>query len=453
MKKLKIIALALACALIFSGCSLMSIDTKRVQNQVVATVNGTPITRQRVEMEAKSSDEYAYYAYYYGMTDEQLQTGDMKEWYDNLLNTTLDKLVSDELLLQKAPELGVSLTDQEKSDKRTAADEQFSSLKDQLRTQVEQEMHPSPSPSPTASASAMPSPTPTPAPTATPAPSASAEPTATPTPDPVVEAEVEKRYQESIDQSGFTTDSYYEYLCNQALVTKVQDYIKNEASVSDEDVKKWYDDTLATQQKDMDADPTKFASNMNSNLICTYVPEDTVAVKQVLLKYKDSDLQQVAQKLYTDGKTDEAMKLLQGEIAALMPTATDIETKLNAGKSIDDLIKEYGEDPGMTSGTSATIGYLVGASTKDYVKEFTDEALKLKNVGEVSAPFTTYYGVHVMQAIKVYTKGVVPFDSLKDQIKTALLPSVQDAKLSDTTKQWLGEAKVTYDRGRLTNGK
>jgi parvulin-like peptidyl-prolyl isomerase len=260
------------------------------------------------------------------------------------------------------------------------------------------------------------------------------------------------RMTDAVEQAGgFTPDSYYEYLCNKAIVTKVQDNIKNQAAVSDEDVKKWYDESLAAQQKDMDADPTLFSTNMNSNLICAYVPEDTVAVKQVLIKYKDTDLQEVAQKLYTDGKKEEAMKLLQGEIASLMPTAQDIQSKLNTGGNIDDLIKQYGEDPGMTSGTSATLGYLVGASTKNYVQEFTDAALKLKNAGEISAPFATYYGVHVMQVVKVYTKGVIPFDQLKDQIKTALLPSKQDEKLSETEKQWLGEAKVTYDRARLTN--
>lgn len=450
MKKLKIIALVLACALIFSGCSLMSIDPERVRNQAVATVNGTPITRQQVENGAKSSDEYSYYVYYYGMTDEQLQSGDMKEWYQNLLSTTLDQMVNNEVLLQRAPELGISLTDQEKSDERALADEQFSSMKDQIRVQVETEMNPTPSPSPSGEASATPSPMPSPSPS--PSPSASAEPTPTPSPDPVVEAEVESRYQTAMDESGFTPDTYYEYLCNQALVTKVQDYIKNEASVSDEDVRKWYDDTLAAQQKEMDEDPTVFSTDMNSNLICTYVPEDTVAVKQVLVKYKDADLQEVAQKLYTDGKIDEAMKLLQGEIASLTPTLKDIQSRIKAGENIDDLIKEYGEDTGMTSGTSATIGYLVGASTTDYVKEFTDAALKLKNVGDVSDPFATYYGVHVMQVIKVYNKGVVPFEDLADQIKTALLPTKQNEKLADTTKQWLGEAKVTYDRGRLTNG-
>ena len=442
MKKLKVIALVLACALIFSGCSLMSIDPLMVQAQVVATVNSTPITRQQVENEVMSTEEYSYYAYYYGMDEKELKSGEMKEWYEGLLDKTLDEMVENELLLQKAPELGISLTDDEKSEKRALADQQLSALKDQLRMQVESELNPEPSPAD--DASAIPSPSPSPA--------ESAEPTSTPVPDPAIEAEVEKKYQEAMEKSGFTSDTYYEYLCNQAIVEKVKEQIKNEASVSDEDVKKWYDDTLAAQQKEMEENPTAFSTNMNSNLICTYVPEDTIAVKQVLVKFKDTDLQEVAQKLYTDGKTAEAMELLEGEIASLMPTMSDIQQRLNSGENIDALIKEYNEDPGMTSGTSATIGYLVGASTTGYVQEFTDAALKLKSIGEVSAPFASYYGLHVLQVIKVYNKGVVPFDDIKDQIKTALLPSKQEEKLANTAKQWLGEAKVTYDRGRLTNG-
>jgi hypothetical protein len=196
-------------------------------------------------------------------------------------------------MVQKAPELGVTLTEEEKQEQRTAADDAFKSIKDMIRSEVEMELAPSATPeasvSPDASASPETSATPevsvspeasatpevsvSPEASATPevsvspeasvSPDVSASPEAsvspeespepTPTPDPAVEAETEKRYQERIAGAPFNPDTYYDYLCKQKLVAKVMEYINGIATVTDEDVKKWYDESVTAQQTAMDA--------------------------------------------------------------------------------------------------------------------------------------------------------------------------------------------------------
>ncbi len=505
MKKLKIIAIAVAVALIFSGCSSMfTRNEDRVQAQAVATVNGVNITRQQVEFEAQQSQEYQFYASNYGVTEETIsEDKDLKEWYQDLLSRALDQMVINELLVQKAPEIDVALDDEEKQEQRKIADDLFNSVKDMIRIEVEMEMAPSPSPevsvspdvsaspeasvtpevsvspeasvtpevsvSPEASASPEASVTPevsaspeasvTPEVSASPeasvSPEVSASPEASPsptaTPDPAVEAEVEKRYQEMIAGMPFTPDSYYDYLCKQQLVSKVLDRINEIAEVTDEDVKNWYNESVTAQQTAMEETPSLFVTNMNNNQICVYVPEDTVAVKQVLVTYKDKDLAETAKQSYANGKTEEAMKLLEGQIAELMPQMRDIQQRLKNGESIDALIAEYNEDPGMTSGTAATIGYLVGPSTTTFLEDFTKAAQGLTVVGQVSEPVATYYGVHVLQAIKIYKEGIIPFDELKDSIKTALLPTKQQQKYDEFIEKWKKESNITYDKGRLNN--
>lgn len=445
MKKLKIIALAVAVALIFSGCSMFSVNEERIQSQAVATVNGIAITRRQVEAEAEQSQEYQYYFYNYGFAKKDLaENKDLKEWYEDLLSRTLDQMVVNELLVQKAPGFGIELTAEEKQEQRKTADDQFSSAKEQIRAMVEEELAPGAS----ISASALPevsvSQSTSASPEVSPSPAATADPAA-------VDAEVEKRYQEMLKEAPFNPDTYYDFLCKQQLITKVTDYIHGQAEVTDDDVNTWYNDSVKAQQTEMDADPTVFATNMNDNQICVYVPEDTVAVKQVLVTYKDQDLAEVAKELYSAGKKDEAMKMLQGQIDTLMPAMRDIQQRIKNGESIDTLIAELGEDPGMTSGTAATLGYLVGQSTTTYLSEFKDAAVKLTAVGSVSDPVATYYGLHVMQAIKIYKKGVVPFDQLKDTIKAALLPTKQQQKYDELVEQWKKESKITNDKGRLYN--
>jgi ABC-type proline/glycine betaine transport system substrate-binding protein len=65
-------------------------------------------------------------------------------------------------------------------------------------------------------------------------------------------------------------------------------------------------------------------------------------------------------------------------------------------------------------------------------------------VGSVSEPTVSYMGIHVLKSIAFYPAGEVPFDQIKDKIKTALLSDAQDAKYTEITQQWLSEANVTY---------
>lgn len=408
IRKLKVVALVLAIALVFSGCSMITKNSDRVGKQVVATVNNAPVTRNQVE---------TYYKMQYFISSYYQDTANLSKLDDNTktaLKSAVEDVAKQTALVQKATELGYKLTDDEKSTNKAHADSLFTYIKQSIQSQVEE---------------------------------------AAKTDKNVdVNSKVDSEYKAKLTEMGFTSDDYANLLNNAALIEKLKDYTDKQVQVTDDDVTKWYNDTLVAQQAAMDKDPTVFATDVNSNQVVTYIPEDTIAVKQVLLTYKDTDISDVAKQLYTDGDKNEAMAVLKPQIDAMTPDAHNIVSKLKSGTSIDEMIKQYGNDPDMASGGSkATTGYLVGNSTKDYIQEFKDAALKLTKVGDVSDPVTTYYGLHILQTNKVYTKGTIPFDSIKDLIKSALLPNMQNDKYSKMEDQWAKEAKITYDKDRMFN--
>ncbi|MGI5848650.1 MAG: SurA N-terminal domain-containing protein [Christensenellales bacterium] len=435
MNKYKIIAVVIVCILIFTGCSLVRIDENKVANLVVATVNGKDILRYHV-----NENTVRYYVQVglseSGLTEEDLRAAELKKVYDDQRNQILDKMVLNELLLQKAPELGVTLTDEEKKANLKSSEEIFEAQKKGIRIRVEEEFG-------ITSADSNIEETDTDTSVGTPTPSLN------PVDMAAVEAEIERRYQEFLDDFGYTTETYPEFLNNQTLISKVGEYIRGLAEVTDAQVKNWYDQTLVLQQERMDGETSAFSSTVTGKQIYTYVPRDTVAVKQVFLAFDDTDLVEGAQTLYGDGHGDEAMALLQSEIDALMPTALEIHQRLLDGENIDDLIAEYGEDESMTTEPKATYGYFVESRTVANEPEFNKAALAMTNVGEISEPFATRTGVHILQCVNIYKQGVVPFDDLKDKIKQALLPSRQNEYYNETTQKWLDEADVVYYRDRL----
>lgn len=399
MKQFKIIALVLACILLFAGCSLVSVDKERVGKQVVATVNGENIYRDEVDSILQS----------YGV-DMDPQDEETLLQYESTANDILDYLVNNEVILQKAPELGFDLTDEEKQQNEADAKAMFADNKQSIRDQVEED--------------------------------AKADPSID------VDVETEVRYAMFLEMTNISPDTYTEYLNENAMITATQEYMYDQRQLTEDEVKAWYDDTLAMQQSS-ESFTSQFVSNTQQGYINTYVPERIIAVKHVLLKYQDEELASEAYTLYSEGSKDEAFEMLQSEIDALMPTALDVQQRLKDGENIDDLIAEFGEDPGMEGNT---VGYLVTETDNSYVDEFTEAALTLKNVGDISDPVVTYYGLHVLQNIKVYEEGVIPFEDIKEEIETSLLAAEQQTAYEETLAKWVEEADVVYYRERLTNG-
>ena len=439
MRRYRLAALLIACVVLFSGCSLVAIDEDRVANQVVATVNGTEIYRYEVEDTVDYYVEYEVqmYAYYYGI---EYSDDDIEQLYEQYRQSVLESYVVNEVLRQKAAELGITLTDEEKAEQQTAANEYFESLKEDILAQIEGEWG------------------------ITDFDEGTDEDEDIITQESLIEEQIEQgyeayaekeletRYNETLEEAGYTEESYYENLCDQAVLEKVVEYIYGLAEVTDEDVQDWYDQTLALQQEEMDEDGAAFADYVYNGLIYTYVPEDTIAVKQVYLAFADEDLVEEAKTLYNNGDIELAFELLEPQTAELMGTAQDIQQRLIDGEDIDTLIEEYGEDPGMTEEPHSEVGYLVESRTENYVDEFSEAALGLTSVRDVSDPAVSYMGIHVLQCIKIYEQGVIAYEDIYEDIKEALLPSAEEDKYEEMTEQWLDEAKVVYHIDRLANG-
>ena len=422
MKKYKVLALLTACITMLSGCSLVSVDEERVANQIVATVNGAEIYRYEVMQDIDVLIDMYVSNGIVGNTDEEKDA--LRE---NLINNMYDNLILQEVLYQKAAELGIALSDEEKQEKQTQADEYFASIKESIRDEVEEELGLNTDEE------------------------AEGQESEDAVDDTIVETMVTERYADYIENEN-TPEAYYETLLDTALTGKIEEYITDKAEVTDEDTQNWYDQMLDIQQTEMDVDAAAFETQVYDGHIYTYVPQDTVAVKQVFLAFEDEDLVNEAQGLYDEGDTDAAFELLAPEIEKLTETAQEIKQKLEDGEDIDTLIEEYGEDPGMTQAPTSKYGYLVESRTDTYVAEFKEAALKLKNVGDISDPVTSYMGIHILQCVNVYKQGVIAYEDLYEDIKEALLPGKQQEVYDETTQAWIDEADIVYYKDKLFNG-
>ena len=107
----------------------------------------------------------------------------------------------------------------------------------------------------------------------------------------------------------------------------------------------------------------------------------------------------------TEGETD----------AQLATMGADILAKLKAGRSFEDLAKEYSKDARKSKG--GDWGWL---KRSDFKKEFSDPAFALKK-GEASRPVLLPEGCFLLFAEDRKFAGIQPIDEVRDQIERILV--------------------------------
>ena len=144
--------------------------------------------------------------------------------------------------------------------------------------------------------------------------------------------------------------------------------------------------------------------------------------------------------------TEEMVKAAEQAILdSVQPTVDEIMAKREQGVSFDDLILEYGTDPGMQDAATRANGYLVHKDSILWDPAFTAAAMELEKVGDVSKPFVGQYGVHILQYLKDVPGGAAELtDEMKEEFRSSLLDEKKDAALNTALEQWMQEADIVY---------
>lgn len=197
----------------------------------------------------------------------------------------------------------------------------------------------------------------------------------------------------------------------ETLAAKLRDLLVKNANVSEADVRKWYDERLASLQKAFAENPGLFKGQQEGYELYggvppLVVPDGYMHVKHMLVE-------------------DEA-------------TAEEALNRLNAGEDFDKLLAEYGIDPGMKAEPYQTVGYLVGVydSSRDYLAEFKEAALALTYVGDISGIVKTQAGYHIIKLIDRMQAKTVPYEEAAGVIRQLLEKQARQAAFDEIVKSW-----------------
>ena len=199
----------------------------------------------------------------------------------------------------------------------------------------------------------------------------------------------EDAFNTALQNAGMTLEEYTEKLSENIegnlINTKVTDEIFKDITISDDDIKAYYDEHL---------DSFKSAT-----------------VSHILIKDEEK--------------------------------AKEIREKAVNGEDFATLAKENSEDTGTKDkgGSLGTVAY----NTTSYVQEFTD-AFKKLNEGEISDLVKSTYGYHIIKVTDIKQKTL---DESKDSIKSTLENEKKNEIYTSSIEQWKKDYKVKTYENRL----
>ncbi|MBE5807632.1 MAG: hypothetical protein E7317_04755 [Clostridiales bacterium] len=153
-----------------------------------------------------------------------------------------------------------------------------------------------------------------------------------------------------------------------------------------------------------------------------------------------------------DAKIEEISSLQEAASAAeqamldsIKDTVDEVYAKLDAGESFDDVMAEFGTDPGMQNEPGKTDGYAICADSTNMVSEFVAGSMALENVGDWSKePVVSTYGAHIIYYNADIPSGAVDYESVKDTVHDEALENARSEHYDAELESWIAALNPVY---------
>ncbi len=284
---------------------------------------------------------------------------------------------------------------------------------------------------------------------------------------------------------GYTEEKYIEESIDAIVYNSYIEKMKADLfaaypdlAATEEEIQQHYKDLTAEEQEIVGNEVPSYELYKNYGYSFHYIPEGYRGIIHILLKV-DEDLlnkyQDLANRLEESKSPEEPVEATaapEGETPAATeaPAVTEepvteemveaarqeildsqkavideILAKFAAGTPFEDLVAEYGTDPGMQSPDNLKNGYPVHAESVIYDPVFTQAAASLGKVGDISDPVVSSFGIHILYYLRDLPAGPEELDEeTRAQLKAEIENERVNLALSELLDQWQSEADLVW---------
>lgn len=338
MRKIKnIVAVAAIAAMAFTtvGCNMIAKTPAAIQKTVLAKVGNQNITMADVDGELQADIDYLKEQY--GENYEEKLDDTTKGQLKSARQSILSQLVEEKVIITKGTELGYIPSDEELASDIEAQKEKFKEIYGG-----------------------------------------------------------EEGLKQALEYYGMTDEKFDSFITNIVKTEKVQDAVTKDITVTDDEIKEYYDANIAKYTKKPGA---------NSKHILFETEEEAAAAK----------------------------------------------AKIDSGEAtFEDIYAQYeaNNDGSDKKPVSQDLGY-VENEQENFDKDFLAGFKVLKD-GEVSAPVKSSFGYHIIKVTDIVSEEkVTPLDEVKDQVKSSLEYTKKNEAFTKQVEEWKKELDVKTYEDRL----
>lgn len=391
-KRILALILVLGLGLTFLGCGTTTKDKDEGDSTVVAKVNGDKVTKSEFD-EVYDQVKQNYY-----ITEEIENDPEQEDMIKELKLDVLEQLIAEKLMAQKAEDAGFVVGDEELNWGKEEFDNIISDIAynmEAMDSQQEGEEDQE---------------------------------------DRDYTDEAKAYIQEELDEIGKTQDEYIEILANQKVM---EDYLQSQVegvTASQEEIEEYYNERLKSQKEDI----TSIAYEEVQLL-----EPSGARVKHILISLPEEDSNEYMN-ILAEGDEDKAKDYLEEKLKEIKPKAKEVLEKANNEEDFENLIEEYGEDPGMEGNEE---GYIVRQDGQ-FVPEFEEASLKLEE-GEISDLVGTAHGYHIIKLYENFDEEVHSLEEKQDEIKGVMDQQKKTDAWLVMLEDWKEEAKIKRYEKRI----
>ena len=282
----------------------------------------------------------------------------------------------------------------------------------------------------------------------------------------LAQIEAQYGYTEESYVSGYV-ESYKEVQMRQ----NVQDAVLGEITVSDEEITDHFNELVEEDRANYEGNVPmyEYYTNYMGNK-SYYVPEGYRGITHILLDVDDelmknytnlaAQLEEQQEKETADDAaeseateeepkepvTQEMVDAAKQAILDSVQTQVDeIAAAYAAGTDFGELIEKYGTDPGMTVEPNKTNGYAVHKESILWDPAFTEGAMGLNQVGDISEPVLGSYGIHILHYTRDIPAGAVELTAeLREEIRQELQQEKETEAVTTMIEGWRNSAELVY---------
>ncbi len=211
----------------------------------------------------------------------------------------------------------------------------------------------------------------------------------------------EEEFNNQLKDNKITLKFLSQQIKNQLLRDKIFADITKNVTVSDDDIKKYYED--------------------NKDTLFT-VPYQ-IRVSHILIKFP----------------VEQGKEISEADKKKAKDKILEIQDKLNKGEDFAELAKKYSDDS-VSGPSGGDIGFISKGQT---IPEFENAAFSLE-IGQISDIVETTYGYHLIKVTDKQDSYVKQFDDVKETIKSYLITAEQTKAWEEFIYSLVEKAKIVY---------